>query len=163
MTIRQLLLIALFAIASVVTNPVLAAEAAEHADEEKHAEEEAGLTLDAAAREQAGIATAQVETRPLREIIQVPGEVTMNAYRSTKITPRISAQIIARHATLGDVVEKGAPLVTLSSVEMAEAQGALFLAQQEWQRVQSLGRDVVSESRYIEAQVAYQQAYARLL
>ncbi len=159
MMIRNLLLIALLAIA----NPVSASEEPEHAGEEEHAEEGTSLQLDAAAREEAGIVTTRIEQRPLRETISVPGEVTINAYRSSKVTPRIAAQIVARQATLGDVVKQGQPLVTLSSVEVAEAQGALLVAEQEWQRVQSLGREVVSESRYIEAQIAHQQAHARLL
>lgn len=158
MTLRNLLLLALLAIA----NPVLASDEPEHPGEEEH-EEGASLQLDAAAREEAGIVTTRVEQRPLRETTSVPGEVTINAYRSSKVTPRIAAQIVARQATLGDVVKQGQPLVTLSSVEVAEAQGALLVAEQEWQRVQSLGRKVVSESRYIEAQIAHQQAHARLL
>ena len=91
-----------------------------------------------------------------------PGEVELNAYRTAQVTPRISAQIIARHAKLGEQVKKGQPLVTLSSVAMAEAQGSLLEADVEWKRVKKLGRKVVSEKRYIAAQVARQQAYARV-
>ena len=146
------------------TNPLAAQEAPDHAEEDGHAEEEeSGLALGAEDREKAGIVTAVVESRPLRETIRVPGEVTINAYRSSKVTPRIAAQIVARQATLGDVVKQGQPLVTLSSVEVAEAQGALLVAEQEWQRVQSLGRQVVSEGRYVEAEVSHQKAHARLL
>ncbi|MCF6283435.1 MAG: efflux RND transporter periplasmic adaptor subunit [Candidatus Polarisedimenticolaceae bacterium] len=59
-------------------------------------------------------------------------------------------------------MEKGDSLVTLSSVEMAEAQGALLVTNIEWRRVTKLGRKVVSERRYVEAQMARQQAYARV-
>ena len=54
-------------------------------------------------------------------------------------------------------------MVTLSSVEMAQAQGELVVATREWQRVEKLGREVIAERRYVEAQVAYQQAYAKVL
>lgn len=160
MKITSLLLAALLAATADVT---LAQEDPGHADEEHTEEAETGLQLDPAAREKAGIVVAPAAIRPLRETIQVPGEVTANAYRSAKITPRISAQIVARKVTLGDVVKEGQPLVTLSSVEVAEAQGALLVTEQEWQRVQELGREVVSEGRYVQAQVAHQQAHARLL
>lgn len=125
--------------------------------------EEPQLEFKPAEREAAGIVTVSVTPQRLSETVRVPGEVRSNAYRSAKTTPRISAQIVARHVTLGDLVEKGDPLVTLSSVEVADAQGELLVAEQEWQRVQSLGRDVVSERRYIEAEVAHQNAHARLL
>jgi cobalt-zinc-cadmium efflux system membrane fusion protein len=46
---------------------------------------------------------------------------------------------------------------------MAAAQGKLLIANREWTRVQALGRKVVSEQRFIEAQVAYQQGIAKLL
>ena len=54
-------------------------------------------------------------------------------------------------------------LVTLSSVAMAEAQGGLIVADREWQRVKTLGRKAVAERRYTEAQVARQQAFAKVL
>lgn len=104
-----------------------------------------------------------IETLVLSEVamrVRAPGEVKLNAYRTIKVTPRISAQVIARHAKLGDEVEQGQPLVTLSSVEMADAQGQLLLADKEWKRVQKLGRKVVSERRYITAKVEYEKAYA---
>jgi cobalt-zinc-cadmium efflux system membrane fusion protein len=89
-----------------------------------------------------------------------PGEVRTNAYRSALVTPRVTAQIVARHALLGDAVTQEQPLVTLSSVPMAEAQGALIEADREWQRVRELGREVVSEARFVSAQVARQRGYA---
>ncbi len=160
MKITSLLMAVLLA---ATVDATLAQEEPGHGEEEHAEEAETGLQLDPAAREKAGIVVAPAAVRPLRETIQVPGEVTANAYRSAKITPRISAQIVARKVTLGDVVKEGQPLVTMSSVEVAEAQGALLVAEQEWQRVQELGREVVSEGRYVQAQVAHQQAHARLL
>jgi len=126
--------------------------------------DEAGaITMSAAERTANGIETARVGRRALSEDITVPGEVTLDLYNSAQITPRISAQIVARHARLGDRVTAGQPLVTLTSVEMARAQGALIVAQREWQRVRKLGRDVVSDQRFIEARVAAEQARARVL
>lgn len=152
--------------------PVVAGEEPSHEkgehEQEGHDEAEAGheesrLQFTEAERAEVGIVTVPVEKRRLSDVARVPGEVRSNAYRSAKITPRISAQIVERHARLGDTVEAGAPLVTLSSVDMADAQGDLLVAEQEWQRVQALGREVVSERRFIEAEVAHQNAHARLL
>jgi len=123
-------------------------------------EEEGALKMTAAEREAQGIRTARVEPRALAGTVTAPGEVRMNAYASAQVTPRISAQVVARHARLGEQVAKDQPLMTLSSVAMAEAQGALIEADREWQRVRKLGREVVSEQRYVAAQVARQRAYA---
>ncbi|MBA1446686.1 MAG: efflux RND transporter periplasmic adaptor subunit [Gammaproteobacteria bacterium] len=101
--------------------------------------------------------------RPIPTEIEAPGEILLNAYASSQVTPRIKAQVIKRHIRLGNPVSVGEPLVTLSSVAMAEGQGALLVAAQEWRRVKKLGKKVVSERRYLEAQVAFQQARAKLL
>ncbi len=98
----------------------------------------------------------------LPEQISAPGEVVVNSYRTTAVTPRVSAQILKRHVRLGDHVTKGQPLLTLSSVEMAEAQGRLLEAGIEQQRVNALGRKVVSEKRFVASQVAYQRAYSQV-
>ena len=44
---------------------------------------------------------------------------------------------------------------------MAEAQGELIIAANEWRRVQKLGKETLSGRRYTEAQVAIQQAMAK--
>ena len=121
------------------------------------------VTMTTGEREAAGVVVRTVTTRELPETMRVPGEVTVNAYRSTSVTPRVTAQIVARHVHLGERVELGQRLVTLSSVEMAEAQGALVVADQEWKRVKSLGKEAVSERRYTEAQIAQQLALAKVL
>lgn len=118
------------------------------------------LSMNAARRKAIGIETALVTRRAMGKVITAPGEVRVNTYRSSQVTPRISAQIVARHARLGETVKLGQPLVTLSSVEVAQAQGNLFETDREWQRVKVLGRKVVSDKRYISSQVARQRAYA---
>jgi len=165
---RYLYLIILF-FSLLVCAPVSASEEQQdgHGHEESSEghgehEEEGVLEMDAGQREANGIITALVERRSLNEEIIAPGEVTINVYRSSQITPRISAQVVSRHARLGDRVKKGQAVVTLSSVAMAEAQGGLLQADVEWVRVKKLGRKVVSEKRYIAAQVARQLAYARV-
>ncbi len=135
-----------------------------YAQEDDHEGEEGGaVELTADQQHAAGVIVNAVAPRELSETLRVPGEVVINAYRSARVTPRITAQVSARHVRLGDTVEAGQRLVTLSSVAMAEAQGALIVADREWQRVKSLGKGTVSERRYIEAQVAQQQALAKVL
>ena len=137
------------------------------ADKERneHDGEDAGdaIVMTADERVTAGVIVDRVIPRTLNETLRVPAEVVINAYKSARVTPRITAQVVARHVHLGDRVEAGQSLVTLSSVEMAAAQGALIVADREWRRVETLGRQTVSERRYTEAQVARQQALAKVV
>jgi len=130
--------------------------------DDSHGEAASDAELSAAQRRMAGIETMIVKRQLLGDAITAPGEAMLNAYRTTKVTPRTPGQVIKRHARLGDHVKKGQPLITLTSVEMAEAQGALIEADVELRRVEKLGRKVVSEKRFVTAQIAYQQAYAKV-
>lgn len=145
--------------------PTEQATSDDHGDEEGHGEEEGEghIEMTAAERSEQDIKSIILKPRGLSGEIVVPGEVTANRYRTAQVTPRISAQIVARSIVRGQNVDEGAPLLTLSSVEMAEAQGMLLISDKEWRRVRDLGRDVVSEKRYLEAEVDRQQAYAKLL
>ncbi len=153
---KSLPLIAAFGLA--MSASALAA-APEHAEE--HAENL--VRMNAAERRKNGVKIMRITPRALAEEISAPGEVGLDLYETSQVTPRIDAQVIARHARLGDKVSTGAPLVTLSSVEMAQAQGELIVTAREWSRVRKLGRKVVSGRRYVEAQVAAQQARAKVL
>ena len=133
----------------------------QRSESEEH--EEGVVHLSPEQQTAAGIEIEPLASRLVEEVLSAPGEIRLNAYATFQVSPRVSAQVVTRLARLGDTVEAGQQLVTLSSVEMAEAQGALVVATQEWNRVRELGRDVVSDRRYIEAEVAAQQATARVL
>jgi RND family efflux transporter MFP subunit len=135
----------------------------EHGDHEGEEKEGGSVAITQEQQQVAGIVVEPLIARQLAGEIAAPGEVKLNAYLTRKVTPRVTAQVMERHVRLGDHVTKGQPLITLSSVEMAEAQGTFQVAEREWQRVKSLGRDTVSARRYTEAQVAQQQARARVL
>lgn len=134
---------------------------AKDADDASQPAAPAETRLDAAVMKTAGVQLQTLATTPLQGQLRAPGEVVDNAYGTTLITPRVPALVIRRHAKMGDEVVAGAPLVTLSSPEVADAQAALQLAEQEWRRMQALGRDLVSGRRYGEAQVALEQARAK--
>ncbi len=133
-----------------------------HDDHSGHDEAASDVELSDAQRRMVGIETMVVKRQSLGSAITAPGEAILNAYRTTKVTPRTPSQVIKRHARLGDHIKKGQRLVTLSSVEMAEAQGVLMGTSVELRRVEKLGRKVVSEKRFVAAQIAYQQAYAKV-
>jgi cobalt-zinc-cadmium efflux system membrane fusion protein len=134
-------------------------------DEHGHAEEEEGSAVELSAEERAaaGITTAAVGVRGLSAQVTMPAEIVINAYESASVTTRITAQVLDRHVKLGDEISVNQALVTLSSVDMAEAQGALIIADQEWQRVRDLGKAAVSGRRFTEAEIARNQAFAKVL
>ncbi len=136
-----------------------------HSDEngDNHEGEESSVELTTAQLQAAGIVISELQPSEINNEIRAPGEVVFNSYRSKKITPRISAQVVQRHARLGEYVKQGQSLVTLSSVEMADAQSELLITDREWRRLKKLKRRVVSEKAYLAAQIAYQQATARAL
>ena len=137
-----------------------------HGHEESGGEHEEGgaeIDLTPERMKAAGIIVEPLTLQDLEAEISAPGEVKLNSYLSSKVTPRIEAQIVARHARLGDIVEEGQPLVSLSGVEMAEAIGELMVAHKEWKRVKQLGSSAVSAKRYSEAKIADEQAIAKVM
>jgi len=178
MNIKAILLAVITALT--LNTPVVLASADEHGhekeaahEEDKHDdhdeaegehEEEAGVVkLTSEQMQTAGIEVSPLLPKTIAAILDASGEVKLNDYKTIKVTPRIAAQVVARHARLGDIVKKGQSLLTLSSVEMAEAQGGLLVADREWKRVEKLGRKVVSARRYTEARVKSEQARSRVL
>ncbi|HOO81626.1 MAG TPA: efflux RND transporter periplasmic adaptor subunit [Alphaproteobacteria bacterium] len=136
----------------------------DHGEEGGHGhEEKSEIEISPESLKAAGILVEPLTLQNLEGEIQAPGEVVLNSYLSSKVTPRIEAQIVSRHAKLGDKVEQGTPLVTLSSVEMAAAIGESLVAHKEWRRVQQLGSAAVSAKRYSEAQIADEQARAKVM
>lgn len=111
----------------------------------------------------AGIKVEKLQLKSLPVYISAPGEVIPNTNQTSIVTPRIQAQVVERLVQMGDYVKKDAALVRLSSVDMAKAQANLLLSQKEWRRVKSLGARAVSAKRYQTVEVAYQQAYSKLL
>lgn len=124
--------------------------------------DEGGIHLMPEQQEMAGVVVEILQPRDIVNELRAPGEIQLNAYATSRVVPRIAAQVLERQARLGDRIEKGHALVMLSSVEMAQAQGDLLVAEREWRRVSKLGRDVVSEQRYTEAHIAREQARARV-
>jgi multidrug efflux pump subunit AcrA (membrane-fusion protein) len=90
------------------------------ATEPSDAEVEVMLAPEAMA--QAGIKTAEVSVVEPRAATEVPGVVTANAYREVKVTPLVGGIVRKVHAELGTALKLGAPLATLFSTELADAQ-----------------------------------------
>ncbi|SHE56035.1 RND family efflux transporter, MFP subunit [Microbulbifer donghaiensis] len=148
------------------------AEQADHPPLEAHnqsagASESGTIGRDRIVLNDAQMATAEIRVEPLRaQIINyryyAPGEVVANGYRSYLLSPRVDSVVVERHAVLGQHVQKGQPLVTLTSEAIATAQEALHSSADEWRRVEKLGREFVGEKRFVLAQSRYRSARGKL-
>ena len=115
--------------------------------------------------EQMALANIKVQTlvpQSFNQSVYAPGEIKANGYNSYIVSARTESVIIARHATLGEHVEQGQPLVTLFSESMAEAQANYRVNFNEWQRVEKLGEDTISASRLLSAETDYIASLGRL-
>lgn len=122
-----------------------------------------GVSLSHEQTSLANIKVAVLTPRAMSYMVYAPGEVKANGYTSYLVSPRVDSVVLRRHAGLGDHVQKGQPLVTLFSENVAEAQAAFRVADSEWQRVKKLGRKAVGDTRFVVAQTDYEAGYGRLL
>jgi len=112
-----------------------------------------------------GFSTAGSGT--IAEILPLPGEIAINPGRLVHIVPRVSGITNQVYKELGDRVEKGELLATLSSRELAETRAELEAAHSRYQlasvtydREDKLKNEgITSEREYLEAKQARDAAY----
>ena len=125
-------------------------------------EHDKGITLTAEKMSLANIKVTTLIPKVFAKSIYAPGEIKANGYTSYIVSPRTESVVVSRHATLGEHVEKGQPLVTLFSESMAEAQANYRVAYSEWQRVKRLAKGTISESTSLKNETEYISALGRL-
>ena len=87
------------------------------------------IVLDASRRQQIGVTTARVERRPLTVPVRAVGKVTYDETRLTDVTLKVGGWIEELYVDrLGQQVQQGEPLFTLSSSELFEAQQQFLTA-----------------------------------
>jgi len=126
---------------------------------QKHEE---GVTFSPEKMALANINVSNLTPKIYASSVYAPGEIKENGYTSYIVSPRTESVVVSRHATLGEHVAQGQPLVTLFSESMADAQATYRVAYSEWQRVKKLGNRTVSESRLLKSETDYNAAKGRL-
>src|SRR5882724_832809 len=86
------------------------------------AEEGVEVSLTPEAVERAGIKIAEAKAQSSVSGLTVPGTVTSNAYRDTKVNALVGGIVRQVMVELGADVRRGAPLAVIFSSELAEAQ-----------------------------------------
>ena len=104
--------------------------------------------LTASQRDTLGVKMAAVasQSEPVR--MEIQGKTDYNPDTIIKVRPRFDALVLAVHATVGQKVEKGDPLVELYSVQLAEAK----LAYESKQSQAMHDRQIASQQRDLVAQ-----------
>ncbi|CAM4012587.1 MULTISPECIES: efflux RND transporter periplasmic adaptor subunit [Pseudoalteromonas] len=126
-------------------------------------EQTGGVRLTATQMRLANVQISTLEKRNYKSQLYAPGEIKANGYSSYVLSPRVDSIVVKRHATLGQHIKAGAPLVSLFSAEVASAQTTYRLAKAEWQRVQKMGKGAVSEKRLLTAKAEYEVAQSQLV
>jgi cobalt-zinc-cadmium efflux system membrane fusion protein len=80
------------------------------------------VTLTPEAIQRAGIKIAEVRSQAFTSGVTVPGTVTSNAYRDTKVNSLVGGIVRQAMVELGASVHRGAPLAVVFSAELADAQ-----------------------------------------
>ncbi|HET9940679.1 MAG TPA: efflux RND transporter periplasmic adaptor subunit [Candidatus Eisenbacteria bacterium] len=110
-------------VALVVCLTVTGCQKREAHEEEHEAEHEVGthggalVELSDEAARTAGIAVDSVGPRAIGVVVELPGEIKLDAERSVEVRPSYPGRILQLHAGLGAFVRKGQPLVSIYSNE----------------------------------------------
>ncbi|WP_299179313.1 efflux RND transporter periplasmic adaptor subunit [uncultured Neptuniibacter sp.] len=131
-------------------------------DEHGHEEEEGTVHLNAKQQAMIDLKTTKLKPVLLADSRIVPGEVVINRYNSSIVSPQADVRVIQRHVMLGDHVVKGQPLVTLFSDELADRFSDLKNDAKEWEIVRKLGKSLAGKNRYSQAQTNFQQSLTKV-
>ncbi|WP_110953794.1 efflux RND transporter periplasmic adaptor subunit [Anaerosinus massiliensis] len=102
------------------------------------------VTLDAKARQLAGVQTVQVAMKPLIKNIKTTGKIAMNETGRTYITSRVEGRIDQLYvAAEGDVIAAGQAIASVYSPTYIAAQEEYLLAMRSVEKLKNAGKDVV--------------------
>jgi cobalt-zinc-cadmium efflux system membrane fusion protein len=112
---------------------------------------------------------ASVSKRRVEAPIVLTGEIRFDERHVTHISPRIEGAVRKVHASLGERVRRGQPILELESVQLGEAesdylaaQAALRLARSSFERQEQLRKEQISsEKEYLSARQEHEAAQIR--
>ncbi|AIF53307.1 efflux RND transporter periplasmic adaptor subunit [Pelosinus sp. UFO1] len=102
------------------------------------------VTLDAKARQLAGVQTAQAIAKALAKEIKTTGKIAMNESGRTYITSRVEGRVDELYVTAdGDYIAPGQAIASVYSPTYIAAQEEYLLTLENVQKLQNAGKDVV--------------------
>ncbi len=129
-----------------------------------------GINMNARLQQENGVVVAVATRQRFTEVMTATGKVEADADRIAHVSPRISGQIVSVQASLGDRVTAGQTLLTLKSLEMAEAANRfrlsktkLALAEANMMRIRTLvDKKIVARKELLQAETDYKIAQTEL-
>ncbi|WP_371379118.1 efflux RND transporter periplasmic adaptor subunit [Sporomusa aerivorans] len=111
------------------------------------------VTLDAKARQLAGVQTAQAVVRPLTKEIKTTGKIAMNENGRTYITSRVEGRVDELYVTAeGEAIAAGQAIASVYSPTYIAAQEEYLLTVDNVQKLKTAGKDALAiNSRLREA------------
>ena len=111
------------------------------------------VTLDAKARQLAGVQTAQAFVKPLTKETKTTGKIAMNENGRTYITSRVEGRIDQLYVTAeGETIAPGQAIAAVYSPTYIAAQEEYLLAMENVQKLKNASKDIVQiNNRLLEA------------
>ncbi|HEY3424849.1 MAG TPA: efflux RND transporter periplasmic adaptor subunit [Negativicutes bacterium] len=111
------------------------------------------VTLDAKARQLAGVQTAQATVKALAKDIKTTGKIAMNESGRTYITSRVEGRVDELYISAdGETIGEGQAIASVYSPTYIAAQEEYLLASESVQKLKGAGKDVVQiNNRLLEA------------
>ncbi|HML31950.1 efflux RND transporter periplasmic adaptor subunit [Sporomusa sphaeroides] len=111
------------------------------------------VTLDAKARQLAGVQTAQAFVKPLTKETKATGKIAMNENGRTYITSRVEGRIDQLYVTAeGETIAPGQAIAAVYSPTYIAAQEEYLLAMENVQKLKNASKDIVQiNNRLLEA------------
>lgn len=111
-----------------------------------------------------GITLGGVTKQSISSMLHLPGILTVNQNRTAHISSYVQGKVVSHSADLGDRVVKGQALVTINSLEFAQAQADFLrsrakylLSQKEYERAKMLRAEkAIEEKEYLRREAEYE-------
>ncbi|CQR71802.1 efflux RND transporter periplasmic adaptor subunit [Sporomusa ovata] len=110
------------------------------------------VTLDAKARQLAGVQTAQAIVKPLAKEIKTTGKIAMNESGRTYITSRVEGRVDELYVTAdGETIAPGQAIAAVYSPTYIAAQEEYLLTLENVQKLKNAGKDIVQINKSLVA------------
>lgn len=131
---------------------------------------EGRVELTPEAAQSAGIGVKTAGSVQMKTVLELPGEIELNADKVVHVVPRVSGVVTEVYKNLGDEVKHGEVIAVIDSRELAELKSEYLasikrveLAQATFERVERLWKEKISsEKNYLASRLALSEARINL-